>query len=122
MSILDWKVTIADEVVAQVLSCQVGLERPRIVTTTLGGSVHIQSYGETMKHAEISFISTLDEKLRFEQLEILGHLISFVYRGKKYSGYFASPLSWNTVSPAEWFASSGTLLITEEVDVNDSIN
>lgn len=119
MNINLWKVSINGFVVAQVQSCVAGLERPKIVAKSLGGSVYVQTVGNSVGYIAVQFLSTRDEMHLFNSLEAEGYVIDIRYRNRIYHGYFEETPQWSTVMPGEWYNATGKLLITSEEEVSN---
>lgn len=115
MNIHDWKVSYGDEVVAQVLTFTPGISSTKVLTKALDGTVYIQTIGTGQKHASVSILCTMEEKMKVDIAESDGGVITVVYRGVTYVGYIEEALSWEIVSPGEWYKSTFALLIEEEV-------
>lgn len=116
MNVNTWKLAVADEVIAQVLTFVKYLEQHKVTSKALDGSIYIQTVGHPVKCAKVELLASREEKDRFNELEADGSLMSLVYRDKIYYGYVESTPSWSTVYPGKWYSTSIVFLIMDEVD------
>lgn len=115
MNVSEWKLSVADEVIAQVLTFVKALEQHKITSKALDGSIYIQTVGHPVKYADVEIFASREEKDRFNVLEADGSLMALVYRDHTYYGYIESTPSWSTVYPGKWYTTKIKFLIMEEV-------
>lgn len=115
MNIHDWKVTYNNEIIAQVLSFVPNVVGNKILTKSLDGTVYIQTVGVGLKNAAVEMLCSREQIDLVNMAEAEGGVITAVYRDKTYIGYFEEAPEWEAVSPGEWYKTTMTLLIEEEV-------
>lgn len=115
MNVSEWKLSVADEVIAQVLSFVKALDQHKITSKALDGSIYIQTVGHPVKYATVNLFASCEEKDRFNELEADGSLMTLVYRDKVYYGYIEYTPNWSTVYPGKWYSTEVKFLIMEEV-------
>ena len=115
INVHDWKVTYNNEIIAQVLSFTPNITGNKVLTKALDGTVYIQTVGGALKHAAVQMLCNREQIDTVNLSEAEGGIVTVVYRDKTYIGYFEEAPEWEAVSPGEWYKTTMTLLIEEEV-------
>lgn len=115
INVHDWKVTYNNEIIAQVLSFVPNVAGNKVLTKALDGTVYIQTVGSGIKHAKVEMLCSREQLDSVNESEAEGGVITVVYRDKTYIGYWEEAPEWEAVSRGEWYKTTMTLLIEEEV-------
>ena len=117
MNIHDWKVKYNGQDVAQILRFTPNITSTKVLTKALDGTVYIQTIGTGLKHAAIELLCTLEQIDIINAGESEGGVFTATYRGKTRVGYIEEQPEWEAVVPGEWYKTTITFLIEEEVEV-----
>lgn len=115
INVHDWKVKYDSKEVAQVLRFTPNVAGTKIMAKALDGTVYIQTIGSVLKHAAVEILCTFDEMEIINLGEASGGVFTVSYRGKIRIGYIEEQPEWEAVVPGEWYKSTVTFLIEEEV-------
>ncbi len=115
MNVQDWKVKYNGQIVAQVLRFTPNITSTKVLTKALDGTVYVQTLGSGLKCAAVEILCTMDEMEVVNLGESEGGVFTVYYRGKTRIGYIEEQPEWEAVSPGEWYKTTITLLIEEEV-------
>jgi hypothetical protein len=108
-----WKLSRDSVAIAQILSFVTAIEQAKVTSKALDGTVYIQTIGTGTKYADVTILSTLEEKDAVNQAEADGAVVTVVYRDKRYAGYIEAAPEWDAQIPGEWYKGTLKILIEE---------
>lgn len=111
----DWKLSLEDVVLAQILKYLPGIEQNKVVTKALDGSFYIQTIGTGNPYADITIFASRLQMEAINQAEADGVYLTAVYRDHRVMGYIEAAPTWTDEEPGEWYTATIKLLIAEEV-------
>lgn len=106
-----WKLKNGNNIIGQVLSFEKSVDRSKIVSKSLNGTIYIQTLGNGTTYADSTIFCSALQRDALNLAEALGSLLTLTYRDQNYVGYIEDVPEWETNAPGEWYTATIKFLI-----------